>query len=289
MVAVSGGVDSMVLLELLANQPQLDIIVAHVDHGIRADSAADRRFVQQRALELSLPFKYQKLQLGGQASEQQAREARYTFLEQVRQQARAQAIVTAHHQDDIIETMLINLHRGTGRRGLSSLRSTTTIVRPLLFSTKNELRTYALEHAIEWREDSTNQQTNYLRNYLRLHILPNMSCDQRDQLLEMYQRMAEVNRELDELLENITLATEQDRSTVVRKEFVMLPHVIAQEYVAKWLRSYHVHNLSRKLIERIVASLKTAQSGTQFDIDGQWLLQVSQKTAQIVSRDIRKS
>src|SRR5688572_27728765 len=122
-VAVSGGVDSMVLLHLLSQHSQSELIVAHFDHGIRPDSAEDRKLVEKTAKKYGLEFVYREGELGPGASEAEAREARYGFLQIIKVKHNAKAIVTAHHQDDMLETAIINMLRGTGRKGLSSLVS----------------------------------------------------------------------------------------------------------------------------------------------------------------------
>src|ERR1700712_59168 len=94
-LAVSGGVDSMVLLHVLAQQPGLQLVVAHLDHGIRTDSAQDRQLVQKTARRLDVPFVYHEAKLGSDASEAAARQARYQFLRTAQQAAGARAIVTA--------------------------------------------------------------------------------------------------------------------------------------------------------------------------------------------------
>src|SRR5579884_3654782 len=105
-VAVSGGVDSVVLLDLLTKNHNLKLTVAHFDHGKRKDSASDRHFVQKLAEKHGLSFVYAEGRLGLGASEAAARKARYKFLQQVRESAEARAVVTAHHQDDLLETAI---------------------------------------------------------------------------------------------------------------------------------------------------------------------------------------
>src|SRR5437764_343012 len=122
-VAVSGGVDSVALLDMLARSDDLKLVVAHFDHGIRKDSAKDRKFVEDLAKNYDLPFVYEEGHLGSGTSEAVARGARYDFLHRVKKSHGAQAIITAHHQDDVLETAIINLLRGTGRKGLTSLTS----------------------------------------------------------------------------------------------------------------------------------------------------------------------
>src|SRR5689334_19288064 len=115
-LAVSGGVDSMVLLHALQGRPGVKLVVAHYDHGIRPDSHEDRHLVQVVAAQHGLPFEYEEDWLGWGTSEETAREARYNFLERTRQRHKSDAIITAHHQDDVLETAIINLLRGTGRK-----------------------------------------------------------------------------------------------------------------------------------------------------------------------------
>src|SRR5260221_102633 len=117
-VAVSGGVDSMALLDMLVVLPGLELVVAHFERGIRADSDQDRQLVAATAARYGLPFVFMRGNLGAGVSEAAARTARYAFLGRVRGAHNAGAIITAHHQDDVIETALINLVRGTGSRGL---------------------------------------------------------------------------------------------------------------------------------------------------------------------------
>jgi tRNA(Ile)-lysidine synthase len=264
-VAVSGGVDSVVLLDMLRQLPDVKLIVAHFDHGIREDSTEDRRFVQQLALKHKLPFTFAEGKLGPGASEAQARQARYAFLQHVRNAAGARAIVMAHHQDDAIETAIINLLRGTGRRGLSALRERDGLARPLLHVTKRQLRAYALARKLEWREDSTNQDLAYLRNYVRHKLLPRFTIEQRRQLLALITGMAETNRQLDSQIVNY-LHTQPSRGALHRKTFVHLPHQVALEVLASWLRHQGVRNFDRKALERLVVAAKTAKPGTTADV-----------------------
>src|SRR5262249_18822874 len=152
-VAVSGGVDSMTLLDVLAKQPDLRLVVAHFDHGIRADSEQDRQLVQAAAERYGLPFVFDMGHLGPATSEAKARRARYDFLRRVQRSSGARAVVTAHHQDDVLETAMLNLLRGTGRRGLTSLNSRPGLERPLLDTPKWKIKDHALSARLNWRED----------------------------------------------------------------------------------------------------------------------------------------
>jgi tRNA(Ile)-lysidine synthase len=257
-VAVSGGVDSVALLDLLARMPGMDLAVAHFDHGIRADSAEDALFVATLAKKFDLPFFTERVALGSDASEATARKARYDFLFRVREQQSAAAIITAHHQDDLLETAIHNLIRGTGRRGLTSLRSTTAVQRPLLSYTKAEILAYALQQKLSWREDTTNHDQRYTRNYIRHRLLVRFDNDARQKLLSLIHGLTKLNDEIDSLL--------QPDLELSRREFTKLPHDVAREYLAAWLRLHGLNQYDRKSLERLTVLLKTRRPGAQLDV-----------------------
>ena len=261
-VAVSGGVDSVVLLDVLRGLPGAELVVAHFDHGIREDSAADRKLTQELADSYDLAFEYGEGQLGPGTAEAAARVARYQFLEEVRQEHAADAIVTAHHQDDAIETAVINLLRGTGRKGLSSLSDRPDVRRPLLEVPKSELIGYAREHDLEWREDSTNNDQAYLRNYVRHNLLPRFDEPARQELLGIIRRSRDNNNELDQFLAN-QLSGQDDLD---RQWFNGLPHEVALEVMAAWLRRRGIRDFDRRSLERLVVAAKTGYYGQRFDV-----------------------
>lgn len=193
-VAVSGGVDSVVLLDLLRRQrPGLRLIVAHVEHGIRGhESKADARFVEHLSRVRRLPYELLEAELGPQTSEETARKRRYDFLRQIRIKHQAVGIMTAHHQDDVLETIVINLSRGTGWRGLCSLRSTPQTLRPLLGYAKSDIIAYAQAERLQWRHDATNDSDRYTRNRIRRYVIPRISTDERQRLLDLWQQQCAV-------------------------------------------------------------------------------------------------
>jgi tRNA(Ile)-lysidine synthase len=272
-VAVSGGVDSMVLLHMLARQQGLRLTIAHYDHGVRKDSAEDRRLVHEVAKAYGLPFVYHAGQLGSGVSEEVARQARYDFLHHVRRASGAGAVVTAHHQDDLLETVILNLLRGTGRRGLSSLRSTDIVKRPLLHMSKNELLRYAEREGIRWHEDSTNINENYARNYVRHRILSRFAEIDREALLRVVRRAAELNAAIDQEVANY-LHLQPAPDMLDRYEFTMLPHPVSREVMAEWLLLNAQAELSRKMLERLVIAAKTGKSGTRADINKRYWLEI---------------
>jgi tRNA(Ile)-lysidine synthase len=264
-VAVSGGVDSVVLLHVLQGMPGIEPVVAHFDHGIRDDSAEDRKFVQSLAKQYGLPFVYDDGRLGPNASEAAAREARYQFLEKVQKDNEALAIITAHHQDDLLETAIINLLRGTGRKGLTSLANRPGIERPLLGTPKQALINYAKDQGLRWREDSTNQDQVYLRNYVRQNILPRFDAESKARLLSIIEDQKYKNEELDELLGK-QLDAQAAGESLDRQWFVGLSHAEAKETMAAWLRSNGIRSFDNKTLERLVTAAKVAVPDTTFDV-----------------------
>lgn len=193
LVAVSGGVDSVVLLDMLASTDNA-LVVAHVDHGIREESAADARFVQELAKRYRRPFVGTRLELGKRASEDAARRARYAFLHE--QAAKFDArIVTAHHKEDVLETIAINLARGTGWRGLAVM-GRVDIARPLLHMTKRQIYAYACERRLEWVEDETNATDRYLRNRMRRKIGCDLSGAQSEAVMSLRGRQLQLRRDI---------------------------------------------------------------------------------------------
>jgi tRNA(Ile)-lysidine synthase len=283
-VAVSGGVDSVVLLDVLSKLPGLTLTVAHYDHGIRKDSNKDRAFVQKLVAKYNLPFVFDEGNLGPSASEAVAREKRYKFLHRVREAAGASAIITAHHQNDVLETAILNILRGTGRKGLSSLKSTDQIIRPVLDIPKDELVAYAKEHELAWREDPTNVDTKYLRNYIRHKIMPKLSADHKQQLLGHIKKAHELDEHIHARIIN-QLHQHEAHHILQRHWFIMLPHTVAREVMVLWLRNNDVTNIDRKMIERLVVDVKTLKNGGKSDVTKNFVLHIGPKQVALRPRN----
>lgn len=271
-VAVSGGVDSVVLLDKLVRQRSHELVVAHFDHGIRPDSADDARFVAALARFYSLPFVVKREELGTTASEELARNRRYAFL---REQAKKHdaAIVTAHHADDVIETIAINLLRGTGWRGLSVLDA-PEVVRPQLDTTKAAIYAYALEHQLEWVEDATNTSNQYLRNRMRRKISKLLTDDQRRHALELWRAQVAIKRHVDGLL---TTYLHTD-ATYSRYDLIVTDWAVAIELLRAMIIQRAGVSPTRPQLERALIAVKTALPGTVYDVGGGVRLRFSSKT-----------
>ena len=179
LVAVSGGVDSMVLLQLLL-QSGYKIAVAHCNYMLRGEeSEGDAQFVHSFCQENKIVIHVAKFETerlseqNKQSIQVTARELRYNFFQELCSRLHYDFIATAHHANDVAETILINLSRGGGMaswHGIEVKRG--NIVRPLLFAQKHEIETYAKENNIQWRMDSSNLKEDYTRNLIRQQIIP---------------------------------------------------------------------------------------------------------------------
>lgn len=305
-VAVSGGVDSVVLLHLLMQQYGSPVsssqsvssttgdkrlvtsdssrrfVVAHYDHGIRPDSADDRKFVQDIAKKHKLTFVHELGNLGPDTSEDTARKARYEFLKSVQSGAKAKAIITAHHQDDVLETAIMNILRGSGRRGLTALKTTDKLIRPLLGYSKDQIREYAQQQAIAWREDPSNTDTKYTRNHIRHNILTKLTPGQRAQFVILLDQLTEINKQIDEQLVSM-LHLQPGVDELDRSWFTGLPHSIACEVIHAWLRHHKIKNINRKTVERLVIVVKTSKVGKSISVDAKHKLVISRNRVKLVT------
>ncbi|MEO5949005.1 MAG: tRNA lysidine(34) synthetase TilS [Candidatus Saccharimonas sp.] len=258
LVAVSGGVDSVVLLDMLA-QTEHDIVVAHVDHGIREDSAADARFVRELAARYKLPFVMHEAHLGLATSEDQARQARYTFLFDQARQHNA-VIVTAQHLDDLIETVALNLERGTGWRGLGVM-AREGIWRPFLQVPKRILYDYALRRRLEWVEDSTNQSDVYQRNRLRRKLHDKCTFSQRQQVHSKWLHQLQLRHNIDK-----EVATLMEKHEGSRYFLSQLEEPIAIECLAREIEAAGGVRPTRPQLMRALLAVKTARPGTSHHV-----------------------
>jgi tRNA(Ile)-lysidine synthase len=179
LLAVSGGLDSMVLLHLF-QQSDFEIMVLHCNFQLRGlESFGDQQFVQEYTSQHTIPFVFTQFDTEAFAKDYKlstqvaARELRYSWFYEQLEIQKADYILTAHHADDNLETFLINLSRGTGLDGLTGIPAQNdSIIRPLLTFSRQEIEEYASQNELTWREDSSNASDKYLRNKIRHHLIP---------------------------------------------------------------------------------------------------------------------
>jgi len=253
-VAVSGGVDSVVLLDMVARGGQYDeIIVAHFNHGIRDDSDYDEKYVELLAKKYGLKYVHKRESLGESASEELARERRYKFLRNVAKSNDA-IIMTAHHGDDVVETIAINIDRSTGWRGLAVLDS-PDILRPIINLTKDQVRGYALANNLEWLEDKTNQDMRYHRNRLRARLY-NYPDDSKIAVRKLRDKQVKIKQQIDSEVDSIV-----KNNDVFNRYFMIM---IDESSALEILRHITKGQLTRPQMARMLHAIRQQKSGANY-------------------------
>lgn len=216
-VAVSGGCDSVGLLDVLARLApkwRLLLSVLHVNHRLRPESGEEETFVRTLAARYGLECIVDRPELGEGNVEEKAREARLSFF----RAAPCDRVATGHTLDDQAETVLFRILRGTGLTGLSGIRPVAdAIVRPLIEIRRAEVRRWAADNGLEFREDASNSETRFARNRIRHELLPQLERGWNPRLTEVLAGMAGVASEEDRFLDSRlpVIAPESDGSVVV--------------------------------------------------------------------------
>lgn len=271
-LAISGGVDSVSMLHIMRHDPT--VIVAHFNHGIRENSDADEAFVQELAKIYQLPFVSKKENLGWNCSESHARERRYGFLKEVCQKHHGK-IYTAHHQDDLIETIAINILRGTGWRGLIPFGN-TEIHRPLVNTTKNDIRQYAAQHNLIFRHDASNTDDQYLRNRLRCQ-LDKLSSEQKHRLIHLYYQQKSLKSSVVQALQDIL----PNDNIYQRNWFINLDDAVAIEILRAGLAKVN-HTATRPQLVDFLSAIRSYGTNKKFNLGNGYLVTMGRKNFQIM-------
>jgi len=248
-LALSGGIDSMVLADLLLKS-KVRFVAAHCNFHLRGEeSDGDEKFVQEYAEKLGIQCFVKRFETEKFAKEQglsiemAARELRYAWFEELRQQLGYDKIAVAHHADDQAETFFINLLRGAGLRGLKGmLPQNGVIIRPLLWASREQIRQYAVENQIVWRDDHTNAESVYLRNKIRNQLLPvfdELQPEARQGLYKSLEHLASENELYRELLnEKLAQIVEQEGETQSFPTLNPKLSTLNFQLLFEWLRQF---------------------------------------------------
>jgi tRNA(Ile)-lysidine synthase len=268
LIAISGGIDSVVLTHLLSTL-NFDISLAHCNFNLRGtESDLDTVFVKDLAKKLAIhcfttSFETERIAKENKESTQiAARNLRYSWFQEIRQENKFDYILTAHHADDNLETFLINLTRGSGLDGFTGIPEINgNIIRPLLKFSREEIEVFAQEEKISWREDHSNTSTKYVRNKIRHNILPVLK-EINPSLLDTFSRTLGHLQESTQIISDRIEAVSQK---VVLKEKDILKFRIDEiqqlsnpkAYVYQLLRAYSFTEFND------VYNLLSAQAGKQ--------------------------
>jgi len=268
LVAYSGGADSHVLLHALASiRERLDaeLLAVHVDHQIQAQSADWARHCDEVAAAEGIPFQDVKVNVSthqGESPEAAAREARYRALLGLMREG--DALLTAHHQDDQAETLLIQLLRGAGPRGLSSMAPQGRfgpgwLLRPLLGFSRDALQAYARAEGIAWVEDPSNADTHYDRNFLRHEIMPRL----KGRWPSVGQTLSRAARHQAEAVEMMDELAQRDLCMQVRDSLPVsalqgLGEARQKNLLRYWIHSNHFSNPAERRLDSVLHDLLPA-------------------------------
>jgi tRNA(Ile)-lysidine synthase len=280
-VGLSGGGDSVALLDAMVTLQErggVRVIAAHLDHGLRPDSADDAAFCRSLCERLGVTFRSAVADVRARAAserggiEQAARSARYEFLRAVRRETGAAAIAVAHTRDDQAETLLLRLLRGAGATGLGGMRPRRgRIVRPLLGISRAEVRAHLRERGLAWREDPTNTDLKRVRNRIRHELLPYLEARFNPALREglLADEAEHLRAEADALLDVIGHA-EGDALVIDRMALGQAPAPVARVAVRQALgRAGGLGRIGAVHIERILALARSAApSGRRVPLPG---------------------
>lgn len=270
LVGVSGGADSMALMVGL-HELGYRLVIAHLDHGIRAESAGDADFVQAAAESLGLPFVRTRIDVlkwaedTGQSLEEAAREVRYSFLfEQAREQ-HAQGVAVAHQADDQVETVLMHFLRGAGLAGLSGMPyrkvmpiwdAEIPLVRPLLDVWREDVERYLSEKGVTPRFDESNLDRTYFRNRLRHELIPNLET-YNPQFRQVLHRTAAVLAGEEGFLDELTQAAWKLSLINMGQGSVLLSKPVFQQYAV---------SIQRRLLRQAVSKLRPDLRDVGFEV-----------------------
>lgn len=292
MVCVSGGKDSVVLLDALwyiSGMIPMKIIIAHCNHNLRGDeSDQDEQFVRHLGKKYSIPTFCTSANVSAyskkykQSIELAARNLRYKFFERLAKEQSVPYILTAHTKDDTVETMLFNLVRGTGIKGITGipkkreLDQNITVYRPMIPITRQEISEYADERQLEWREDSSNTNLSYTRNKIRHKLLPLLKEEFNPSVLDTLYRFAEfakgaeslVAKNVETYLPHVLTKKTNTSLTIHLESFKAISLFLKGEILLRSIKSHFEISLNLLQIEGIL-QLSEKETGARFIINEQ--------------------
>lgn len=269
LIGVSGGRDSVALLHQLLGAGFKELIVCHLDHALRAESAEDARFVACLAKEHGLESVIGRQDIGARARrrrqslETAGREARYDLFAQTARNRECPRIFLAHHADDQVETFLFNLFRGAANPGLCGMRPLSTqviggvtlqISRPFLEVWREEIDAYVARHQLAYREDSSNSDLRHTRNRLRRELIPAIEQALGREIRRPIWRAADILRAEEDLIASLIPAQDLP-AELDTPELAAQPVAVQRRWVHAWLKSHKVPGIGYEDVEAVRALL----------------------------------
>ncbi len=290
-VAVSGGMDSMVLLscfDQMASKYNLSLLVAHLNHKLRGEeSDHDEKFVSEYVQNLNIKFVSKQINVDNYAKENKlsvelaAREVRYQFLEEIRAEKKFDKITTGHHANDQAETVLFNFVRGSGWGGLAGiLPKRKNIVRPLLFAYRWEIKKFAEDQNLQYVQDSSNLSMDHTRNYIRHNLLPVIKKELNSNIHKRLNDFSAIFLEGDNYLKveakkayQACLISEEDENFTLDIERFCSYFSILQKYVLFHILAkvkFKQNVLSFRQLGQVLEIIHRGKSGRWYELPSGW-------------------
>ncbi len=267
LVGVSGGRDSVALLELLERAGYRNLVVCHFNHGLRGrHSGQDAAFVRRLAARKGLPFEQAKVDVAKLARrrkvslETAARQGRLEFFSSVSAARRCRRVILGHQADDQVETIIMNLFRGAGTEGLEGMRersvqrvggSDLEVLRPLLGWWREDIDSLIEERGLSFREDLSNRKRAFLRNRVRHQLVPSLTRifgrDVRASVSRLADLAAGENSFFRSLLAELPVEEEEVSLRVFRKQH----QAVQRRWVREWLRAQGIANVGYREVEEV--------------------------------------
>src|SRR5437660_3149361 len=271
-IGVSGGRDSIALLNLLIDLGYKNLVVCHLNHQLRgASSRGDARFVEKVARNLKLDCEIGSTDVGALAKrsklsiETAARFARFAFFVEVARRRCCLRIFLAHHADDLVETALLNLFRGASPGGMAAMRKISihrigktklTILRPLLGVWRSEINSYIGEGHLEFREDATNAVLHSSRNKIRHRILPDIEKQFGRDVRKIIWRAAQIWSEEEAVLDSLVPTDLTAVATLSVTTLRKMPVALQRRAILRWLRARKIADISFDIVENVRSLIK---------------------------------
>lgn len=292
LVGVSGGVDSVVLLDILVKlRPvyNLTIFVAHLNHGLRGKAAdEDEAFVVNLAEKYNVKVYTKKEDMLAYAdankisSEEAGRVLRYAFFDEIMQRENIQKIAIAHNKNDQAETILMRIMRGTGLDGIVGIKPVNgRIIRPLLFCSRAEIEAFECAEKLNHREDDTNKENIYTRNTIRNQLIPQLENLYNPNLVEGLSRMGQlladdleiIENQLEEILQKIAFQRQEKMVSFNRRVFLDLSLGLKRRVLRHAIQSIQgdLVNIEEKHIHNMIQLISQGKTGKEIHLTNGWI------------------
>ncbi|MBR3898249.1 MAG: tRNA lysidine(34) synthetase TilS [Bacilli bacterium] len=297
-IATSGGPDSMALINILKNINKYKLICAHVNHKLRKESNAEAKMVKNYCKENNIIFEYHEIDNYKGNTEAHAREKRYIFFESLIKKYKSKYLLTAHHGDDLIETMLMRISRGSnfeGYMGFSKItkRDSYYLYRPLIYVTKDEILNYCEKNKIDYATDITNKDDKYTRNRFRKYILPPLKKENPNihkSFLKLNATIKEydeyVNKQVSKIINEVYV-----EGNIIISKFIKEDNIIQKKILITILKEIYktdINEIKEIHINNIIKILKDKKPNQSINLPKAYILNKSYDKAHIQKEELNK-